>query len=378
MRSSRVLALLLFVFGAAASAALNLRRWQGDRDLARRRRECSSLPPLPADGPLVSFLVAAWNEKDSLERHIRSVLDLTYPHFQYILAAGGKDGTYELAKRFEAPNVLVIEQQPGEGKQAALRRCLALAQGDVLFLTDADCLLSDASFAAAMGPIVRGEAQVVTGDCMPLPEQRHAVGLAAFRWAADAYRFANIGADVGGILGGNCALTRDAVHRAGDFAADVRSGTDYHLARALVRAGIPIRHTGESIVATRYPDGLRDYARRQRRWLRNLVLHGVAFGAKSDAAASLRTSFVGLGMLLAPIASLIAGPWLLALWAAAVFHSAASKLRYLAFTAEQFKADAPAVTAGAAVQSVGLSLAEFGIWAWPLLDYLVPSRRTSW
>jgi len=378
LRSKR-LALILFGAGAALSIRDNANKWSSDRELAmqlRARPNRHSTETL--SGPRVSVLVAAWNEAQTIERHIRSVLQLRYPDLEYVIAAGGGDGTRELAKQFESPNVIVLEQHAGQGKQVSLRQCLQRSGGSILYLTDADCLLDDCSFEAAVGPIVRGEADVVSGDSVPLPEQRLAGGIVAFRWAADAYSFAHLPASAGGILGRNCALSRAAMARAGSLEADVASGTDYHLAKSLLAAGIRIQHAPDSAVATRYPSSIGDYARRQRRWLRNMVLHGLRFGAQREALTSLSTSLVGLGMVIAPLLALLAGPALLALWSTAWLHSALGKARYLAFTHLRYAPGGPSFSWIDALETVPMSLLESAVWALPLLDYLVPRRRSAW
>ena len=158
--------------GVAALVAYNLRQWRRDRALAvalRTAREDSR--PAVAVTPRVTVLVAAWNEADLIERHVESVLALRYPNLEYVLCAGGTDDTYRLASRYERPGVVVLEQRPGEGKQAALRRGLQHASGDVIFLTDADCLLDDDSFERTVAPIVAGEAEATSGGSRPLTAQ---------------------------------------------------------------------------------------------------------------------------------------------------------------------------------------------------------------
>src|SRR5205823_4146563 len=109
-------------------------------------------------------------EADLLAQHIESVLVLSYPDKEYILSAGGSDGTYAIARRYEERGVVVLEQQPGEGKQRALRQCFRQATGEIIFFTDADCLLDDESFERLIIPLANGEAEAATGTARPFPE----------------------------------------------------------------------------------------------------------------------------------------------------------------------------------------------------------------
>jgi cellulose synthase/poly-beta-1,6-N-acetylglucosamine synthase-like glycosyltransferase len=365
--------------GVAALVAYNLRQWRRDRALAvalRTAREDSS-PPV-ADTPRVTVLVAAWNEADLIERHVESLLALRYPNLEYVLCAGGTDDTYRLASRYERPGVVVLEQRSGEGKQAALRRGLQHASGDVIFLTDADCLLDDDSFERTVAPIVAGEAEATSGGSRPLTAQLASSVLATYRWSADAYANAHAPRDGEGLFGRNAAVSRAALAAAGDLRADVATGTDYHLAKSLLASGLRIRQVAESQVATRYPESVPAYLRQQRRWLRNLMVHGWRFRAYHEVAVTLRSSLIGLGMLALPAALPLAGRGLLVLWLLALLNSAAGKVRYLAFAASVERNANRRVIAAGWASALPLSLVEFVVWAAPLIDLLVPSWRRKW
>ncbi|UCC53881.1 MAG: hypothetical protein JSV68_07890, partial [Anaerolineaceae bacterium] len=66
------LALPLGLLGIAAVAAYNWRLWQRDKSFLADRKQPEPLPPLDAwpELPLVSVLVAAWNEAAHINRHI--------------------------------------------------------------------------------------------------------------------------------------------------------------------------------------------------------------------------------------------------------------------------------------------------------------------
>src|SRR5207247_1198210 len=115
-------------------------------------------------------LVAAWNEAAGIARHVQSVLALRYPDLDFVLCAGGPDGTCEQARLAMSGRGTLLEQAPGEGKQRALRRCLAASTGDIVYLTDADCVLDDQSFERVIARIVDGD-PAATGRCCPYPEE---------------------------------------------------------------------------------------------------------------------------------------------------------------------------------------------------------------
>lgn len=372
-------ALPLAVLGGVVVIGRNVWRLRHESALAQRLASERSQQRAPlAASRRVSMLVAAWNEADLIERHIESVLSLRYPDLEYVVAAGGRDGTYSLALRYERPAVTVLRQEAGEGKQRALRRCLERASGSVLFLTDADCLLDDDSFERTLEPVLLGVCEAATGGSRPLPEQIGTSVLVDYRWSVDTYVDATTPAIASGLLGRNAAVLRSSVDATGGFSASVPSGTDYHLARALIAQGSTIRHVRASEVATRYETHLGAYAHRQRRWLRNVVLWGRTFGAHDAVAASLRSSAVGATMLALPPAALLIGKAALSLWALALLHASLSKIRYIAFAAALHRPVGPTVSWKLVLAAAPLSLLEFAVSVLPLLDYLVPSRRSTW
>src|SRR4051812_26007194 len=96
--------------------------------------------------PDVSVLLPAWNEVELLSRCLDSLLAIHTIDIEVVLCVGGSDGTVEVAQQYAGANpqrVTMLEQHAGEGKQVSLRRCLRRAQGTFIFLTDADCVISE-------------------------------------------------------------------------------------------------------------------------------------------------------------------------------------------------------------------------------------------
>ena len=85
--------------GLGLVALWNWRAWRRDRALAEQLHAEEPKPVELRATPRVSVLVAAWNEADMIEGHIKSFLALRYPNKELILCAGGNDGTYEIARR---------------------------------------------------------------------------------------------------------------------------------------------------------------------------------------------------------------------------------------------------------------------------------------
>ncbi len=361
----------VFFLGLTAVSLWFCWKRRQDQALARRLQTEKSEPVEWVPGPKVSVLVAAWNEADVIAEHIESFLRLRYPNRELILCAGGNDGTCEIASQHAGGQVLLLEQQPGEGKQRALQRCLEKAGGEIIFLTDADCLLDDDTFGRTLAPLLEGE-DVTTGTSRPLRSQLHNP-FVAHQWYTNLFVDARRPEFISGILGRNCALKREALQQIGGFGAQVYTGTDYHTAKLLLRHGFDMRYVQDSAVQTRYPATFRSYWRRQSRWVRNLMVHGPAFGAYDELAMALRTSLVGWTMLLLPLISLAAGPIVLAVWGVLLGHAFLAKLRYAHFARLYQGIEIPLKQ----YLLIPLySFVDFIAWSLPLLDMLI--RRHQW
>lgn len=314
---------LLLGLAAVVANALRGRR----RDRAAVASSPRPVPPAaswPAT-PRVSVLIAAWNEAANVDALVRSFLALDYPDRQLLLCAGGGDDTYARAQRWAGPTVTVHEQRPGEGKQAALRRVLPEADGEIVLLTDADCELNEAAFLRLVAPLAAGEAAVATGAAEPKPAQRDDP-LVQYQWFVDREWYARRPPQVEGILGRNTALRRDVLAAIGGFDPPVRTGTDYVMGRLLTLSRYEIRSVPDSRVATEYPATADAYLRMWRRWNKNLLLHGPRFGAWGDVRGVLTAAALGAAVLGAPALAPLLGPFALVLPTLAVAQATAGRV----------------------------------------------------
>jgi glycosyltransferase involved in cell wall biosynthesis len=328
--------------------------------------------------PLVSVLVPAWNAAATLDRCLASLLAIDCPPLEVVVCAGGEDDTWGIAKRAAAAHpqrITLIAQRAGEGKQGALRDCLARARGDILYLTDADCVVPPDTLQRLTKVIAEGEADAATGRHYPLPEQvddpwvRH-------QWATLSAGNRGRSAEATGLTGANSAVSRPAAEAAGGFREAVPIGTDYHLAKTLLRAGRRIRFV-PAPVQTHYPEGLRPYVRQQSRWLRNILIHGPRFAAWSEVHAVVRTIGLGLGLLLWPLSWRWtrrpgAAVWLLTLgWMVRVRHLRQRNL-------EREEGLRPAGMWMAWCRATVYAAADIIAWAYPIVDLARPRWKLRW
>ena len=355
-------------------AAFHAWSWHEDQLLAQKIVSKFWQKPNLNSKPRIAILVAAWNEAEIIEEHIRSVISLRYPNKEYILCAGGNDETFEIARRFSGPNVNILQQRAHQGKQHSLQSCLDATSAEIIYLTDADCLLDDENFERVIEPLINMDEAVVTGTSQPLRlQQQHPFVM--HRWFTDIYSQARWGTYITGILGRNVAIQRRALISSGAFLSDVRTGTDYILAKRVLEQGYRIRYVASSNVETSYSIEFRAYQRRELRWLRNVAMHGLRHGAFLEVARSLMTSVVGLGMLAWGLWGIIAGGLALCLWLAVFGHVLLSRMRYMRFGEIITKKEFPKF---ALFWLPVYTLCDFAIWASALVQYPVRSWRTRW
>ena len=175
--------------GGRACGGAGFQAWKWAKDRRRLRQLAQS--PEPAydiqETPKVSILLPAWNEAGSLASCIESILSLRYPEKELVVCAGGRDATLEIARRFEPRGVIVLEQAPGEGKQGALRRSFERSGGEIIFLTDADCILDDETFERTLSAGGGGREVAAGGAWRPFDRQLdHPFVL--YQWSHHLYR----------------------------------------------------------------------------------------------------------------------------------------------------------------------------------------------
>ena len=92
--------------------------------------------------PLVSILIPAYNAEDWIRYTLESAVGQTWPRKEIIVVNDGStDGTEEVARRFESPQLKVVSTA-NRGLSSAVNVAYRLSQGDYIQELDADDLLA--------------------------------------------------------------------------------------------------------------------------------------------------------------------------------------------------------------------------------------------
>ncbi|MBS3072728.1 glycosyltransferase family 2 protein [Candidatus Pacearchaeota archaeon] len=102
----------------------------------------------------VSVLIPAYNEEDSIEGTVESILNLDYKNIIEIIVIndGSKDRTKEIVQKLEKKyNSVILFDKINSGKADSLNQAIKIAKGELIAVVDADSYPSKDSFKKMIG-----------------------------------------------------------------------------------------------------------------------------------------------------------------------------------------------------------------------------------
>jgi GT2 family glycosyltransferase len=99
------------------------------------------------DKPFVSVVIPVYNDGDRLTRCLQALYLQTYPYSRYEVVVVDNNSTQDLQGRCQQfPNVRYC-WEPKQGNNAARNHGIAVAQGEIIAITDSDCIPSQSWIA---------------------------------------------------------------------------------------------------------------------------------------------------------------------------------------------------------------------------------------
>ncbi len=115
---------------------------------------------------LVSVIIPALNEKETLEKLVKNVLSQKKVNFEIIIVDDGSiDGTNEIADKLAKRNKLikVVHHASNEGKGAAVKSGIERSRGEIILIQDADLEYSPTDYLKLLKPFSDPLVSVVYG-----------------------------------------------------------------------------------------------------------------------------------------------------------------------------------------------------------------------
>lgn len=136
---------VLYIYGISVTAVLFINfyyaifRYEDPAIIAKEVEENNYKKGVMPKRPLVSCMVAVFNEEDAIEQCILSLTKQTYENKEIIFVNDGStDGTAEVLDEYAKSGKIKVIHQKNAGKKRALGAAMREARGSVFAFSDSD------------------------------------------------------------------------------------------------------------------------------------------------------------------------------------------------------------------------------------------------
>lgn len=133
------------------------------------------------DNPKISVVTVVYNSKALIENTVKSIINQSYNHIEYIVVDGGStDGTIDILNSYKK-NISTLISEPDHGIYDAMNKGIRLATGDfVVFINSGDKFSSPdilenifSNPEAASADVVYGDTDITDSEGNIIHSRRH-------------------------------------------------------------------------------------------------------------------------------------------------------------------------------------------------------------
>jgi poly-beta-1,6-N-acetyl-D-glucosamine synthase len=140
--------------------------------------------------PVVTLLIAAYNEEKVIAQKLENSLSLDYPSdsLQILVAAdGSSDKTPDIVRQYDSQGVILSYIPERSGKMAAITRAMSLARGEIVVFSDANNMYDPQAIRALVAPYADEKVGATTGAKLIIEDGRQLSSAEGFYWKYESW-----------------------------------------------------------------------------------------------------------------------------------------------------------------------------------------------
>ncbi len=140
--------------------------------------------------PVVTLLIAAYNEEKVIAEKLDNSLSLDYPREKLqilVTADGSSDKTADIVQQYAPQGVTLSYIPDRSGKMAAITRAMPLARGEVVVFSDANNMYDSQAIRALVAPYADKNVGATTGAKLIIEDDRQLSSAEGFYWKYESW-----------------------------------------------------------------------------------------------------------------------------------------------------------------------------------------------
>ncbi|MCL6573358.1 MAG: glycosyltransferase [Bacillus sp. (in: Bacteria)] len=237
--------------------------------------------------PLVSVIIAAYNEEKVINRTIQSILKSDYPGFEIIVVDDGSmdQTSLKVSEQFSDNEKVHMLHKKNGGKASAINMGVKRSVGDIIVAIDADTIVPPEAISLLIRHFVDKKVAAVSGNVRVgnvhnlLTAWQHVEYVTGFNLEKRAFATLNCVTVVPGAIG---AWRKQVIEELGYFSTTTLA-EDTDLTLSMLRQGHKIIIDEHAYAYTEAPETVKEFLKQRFRWtfgtLQCFWKHKKAFGA---------------------------------------------------------------------------------------------------